>query len=465
MSKLLEKLEGTEFERRFRLFKDKIIDVLPDNRIYFPTFTNHDLTHIYGVEKIVDSILSKEVLEKFNNEEIFCLLCAIYLHDIGMNPNNEEKDEINNGNILAEKQNIKRNVHNLLSEQYIMDNAKQLGFKSGEDIAISNIAKGHRQINLKSLKPIFIIDVEINVPLLASILRLADECHITSDRLIPLSSKIIDNDIYNQHFKKFELFVGYKFDKDNGEIIFYSKANCENDLKIINDSIKKIQSELNNVSEIFLMNNINLHTVKYILSEYNLLIQNRIILCLANEKSVNSLINNYVSCDLINENLDILIGKNIIDENISIKNDLNTFKYIVNLFFELQEEYNNFIKSKYCQSMIKNLFLELKLYYNADFDLIQSNRRINLLVNSPTSIYLSLFLPEIINNKKFNISSHQGGDVILDYIISLGYLYDLHYYGETNIKDTKENFFEILKENESKIKLLINFYEKLEINK
>ena len=86
--------------------------------------------------------------------------------------------------------------------------------------------------------------------------------------------------------------------------------------------------------------------------------------------------------------------------------------------------------------------------------------RSSLLKNSPTALYMLLFVDEIINYPSFNISSHQDGKLLFDSIISLGIFNDIHRYTHyikfknlaNNIKKLK--FYDI-----GEIEEKINFYK------
>ena len=65
----------------------------------FPLFTNHSIRHSDDVIKILDWLMPDGIKEKLNKWELYLLLAATYLHDIGMvegcpgSPEGEEWDE------------------------------------------------------------------------------------------------------------------------------------------------------------------------------------------------------------------------------------------------------------------------------------------------------------------------------------------------------------------------------------
>src|ERR671914_121592 len=50
----------------------------------FTQYTDHTVRHSDSVVVILDRIVPDELLQKMNEWELYFLLCACYLHDIGM---------------------------------------------------------------------------------------------------------------------------------------------------------------------------------------------------------------------------------------------------------------------------------------------------------------------------------------------------------------------------------------------
>jgi len=145
--------------------------------ILHPSFTLHGVQHSKNVEKIVRDILAPE--HKYNNkilneEELFYLLAAVWLHDIGMITKiTNEEIEICKSEKMEIQDWIRKEHHNR-SYSYIINNAEKLWIDETEANSIALISKAHRKIDLFQL-PV----AHNNIRLLGAILRIADELDVT----------------------------------------------------------------------------------------------------------------------------------------------------------------------------------------------------------------------------------------------------------------------------------------------
>ncbi|MHA1363794.1 MAG: HD domain-containing protein [Candidatus Freyarchaeota archaeon] len=181
---------------------EKIVDTFPD-------FTPHDLSHSKNVIQCFNLIIPDSLKEELNAYEIFFLIASAYLHDIGMVNFPELLDEKyyefvekkRRINPKATDQQILRDYirenHHLRSEVYIINNFNELGIQDLHQARIiGRICKGHREVNLHD-KKLFAIDrmydigSSVNVPLLAALLRIADELDITFKRTYKRTPLII----------------------------------------------------------------------------------------------------------------------------------------------------------------------------------------------------------------------------------------------------------------------------------
>lgn len=198
-------LKSDYYSSRFKKIEGLAKELTPKTNILFPKYTNHDIIHLCNVEDNINNIIPDEIKNSFSEEEIFCLLSAVYFHDIGMIPFDEELlDFKNNSNEDNEKleNNIREN-HNFRSAEYIKKHREDLGINELEAEAISNICKGHRGsfVDFKDINS----SSKIRVSILAAILRLGDECDITERRGSPLSEEGIDKYTIKEHYKIFSL--------------------------------------------------------------------------------------------------------------------------------------------------------------------------------------------------------------------------------------------------------------------
>ena len=176
-------------------------------RDLFPHFTDHALRHSEGVIAILDWLIPDEIKEKLNEWELYFLLAAAYLHDIGMveqcpgppsGPEWEQflteyqENEHLAGTDVARraKQDFIRDHHHVRSERYITDHWRDLGLRASDTPAegaiVGRIALGHRKVDLSDRTQFAEIPFGQNQlirrDLLAAYLRLADELDTTAHR-------------------------------------------------------------------------------------------------------------------------------------------------------------------------------------------------------------------------------------------------------------------------------------------
>jgi hypothetical protein len=177
----------------------------------FPQFTDHSIQHSDGVVEILDWLVPDGIKAQLNAWELYFLLAAAYLHDLGMiegcpdlqtdpqwqafltayltehpRPEVPSQQELT----LAAKRAYVRDTHHERSEQYIMENAAELGLNiSGspaEAQIVARISKGHRRADLGDQVQFGVTTFGNNQlirrDLLAAYLRLADELDTTAMR-------------------------------------------------------------------------------------------------------------------------------------------------------------------------------------------------------------------------------------------------------------------------------------------
>ncbi len=180
-------------------------------RDLFPRFTDHSISHCDGVVGILDWLMPDDVKKGLNEWELYFIIAAAYLHDIGMVegcpgiPKGSEWEKylieyerFNEGKALEGELTIKqrakrdfvRDYHHERSQEYIRDNWKELGLTVSDTVAegqiAARIAAGHRKLDLGNKETFgeipFGNNQLIRRDLLASYLRLADELDTTAHR-------------------------------------------------------------------------------------------------------------------------------------------------------------------------------------------------------------------------------------------------------------------------------------------
>ncbi|MFB0544466.1 MAG: hypothetical protein ACETVN_02020, partial [Asgard group archaeon] len=145
-------------------------------------------------------IIPDSLKKRLNAYEIYFLIASAYLHDIGMVDFEElrkeeelekfgERERRRNPNVIDDQilRDYIRENHHTRAEEYIEKNFKDLAVADEHQAEIiGRICRGHRKEDLND-KNLFehdkTYDIEtINVPLLAALLRIADELDLTFKR-------------------------------------------------------------------------------------------------------------------------------------------------------------------------------------------------------------------------------------------------------------------------------------------
>lgn len=145
----------------------------------FPNYTHHDISHSRNVLEFMTDLLPSNITV-YSDTMLYIILLAALLHDIGMGE--ESKNKIKPG---SKEQNILRQKHPDLSEQYIINELTNTDFGVDKDgdgkwfqEQLGRIVKSHGEsINwiLQNIENDFVYRSEsINFQFVAFLLRLAD---------------------------------------------------------------------------------------------------------------------------------------------------------------------------------------------------------------------------------------------------------------------------------------------------
>ena len=208
---LAKKSNGESLVKRLTDIRRIAQDKLDYVRVLFPQFTNHTIRHGDGVVEILDRLMADDLKEKLNEWELYFLVAAAYLHDIGMveacpgTPEGAEWDafykdyeerreelglEDDTKLLNRAKRDYIRDHHHERSAKYIEKNWRELELRQtdtpGEGRMVGRISLGHRKVDLgdtKQFGPVpFGNNQLIRRDLLAAYLRLADELDMTAHR-------------------------------------------------------------------------------------------------------------------------------------------------------------------------------------------------------------------------------------------------------------------------------------------
>jgi hypothetical protein len=224
---VLREKEGTSglAQRLLTDVREEALKRLEAIRITFPQYTSHTIKHSQGVLDILDWLIPDSVKEQLNEWEIYFLIAAVYLHDVGMvercpaPPSGEAweealaaqlaEDQARPGFLVTAsadtaKRDFIRDHHHERSEEYIRTHARDLGLRAtdiaGEGEIVGRISLGHRKVDLGDRllfgEVPFGNNNMIRRDLLAAYLRLADELDTTALRT-PLAEYEVLN-IYDE---------------------------------------------------------------------------------------------------------------------------------------------------------------------------------------------------------------------------------------------------------------------------
>jgi len=181
-----------------------------------PSLTSHGPDHALEVVGILDQAIEPICDSlKLSPDEAYVLLAATLLHDIGMVGAVETTEEY--------RERI-RTEHHIRTHQYICSNRQALSLRREFVEVIADVAAAHRQLDIErdiDDRPIgYSSQTAPRAKLCAALLRLADECHITADRVpqdydaLQLSSSSLE------HFRSHLSVTGRAFDARAGTITF-----------------------------------------------------------------------------------------------------------------------------------------------------------------------------------------------------------------------------------------------------
>lgn len=260
LEKKLKELNPNLFGK-FNETKDEVRLLLNQYIKNFPDYTDHSIHHTEKVFEIVSEVLTPEEINNLNDDEIYILSMASYLHDIGMCiPEDKIKEIADTDELLKERQlhpNVSRekylrDIHHTLSKKFILEEWESLKIPSEKYAeAIGLVSEGHRIVDIGNpeiFKPKFTVKSGrqfVCLPYLSAILRIADELDITNVRTPSLLTKYYmpDNDKslieWNKHIANTLMFISENFVK------FEVKCSNHSMLAALEDQFNKIGNVIN----------------------------------------------------------------------------------------------------------------------------------------------------------------------------------------------------------------------------
>ncbi len=249
-------------------FKDTVFatqQLLSRYRLMFPEYTDHSELHSMTVIDSCNRLIGKERIDKLNADEIYCLLTACYLHDVGMGISEKDydawKDEMGEEAFFkdhpdAQKPDFVRVYHNEFSGLFIDKYAELFEIPSKEHaFAIKQIVRGHRKTDLfdEAAYPAALVLENSNtvcLPYLAALIRLADEIDVVATRnpLILYDIDALTDEVEIVENRKLNAVKNMKMTRDAFIL------TCETDDETIDaglrEMVEKMQKTLDTCSEV-----------------------------------------------------------------------------------------------------------------------------------------------------------------------------------------------------------------------
>lgn len=466
----LKDLLTTEYLSKFNNIKKLMNNIAGKTKIYFPTYTNHGTDHLKNVEEYVNFMINDEIKGNMNPEEAFLLLCAIWLHDVGMVPKDDEELQFFK-NLESTERDIftddVRSRHHVRSENYIKENYKELGITKLEAIIIGQIAKGHRIIELDSYKNINYNGINVHIANLAAILRLADECDVSKDRESQLSPIDIDDETREEHYRKHKLVDHIWFDHENKIIFISCNVENEDDFKTLNKVKREIERKLEDTKKYLLDFGITLNSVE-LNAEWNTLFEKNIISYIADYNfNIESWKIKGITDDEIKEILENLTAERLFKKNNyenGFKEDYGTYKKLFGKFGG-SSNFKKFFYTEYSQNMMPICYKDLETKFYAPS---KENRksRIEILKNTPTAFYFMLKFENFLDDKKFKDETKIGGLEMVDFLLLMSLFNDINYYkDQINFENIKDSIKYLIRDEDEVLDLLQKYKNEGEINK
>lgn len=225
--------------------------------VRFPNFTDHSVLHSLDVLRFCNEIIGEERAQKLSAGEIYVIIMAAYLHDIGMGIGEKEYKEFSADEAFAEyfrlhenpdSATVVRTFHNEFSGMFIRKYAGLFDIPS-EDLtfAVIQTSRGHRKTDLYDEKEFPDLETEygtVRTSYTAAIIRLADEIDVASERNPEL---LFDSSTYTDEgaslaFGSHESIRRVEVTED--AIILHTRPISEEFVHVVDELAEKIQGTL-----------------------------------------------------------------------------------------------------------------------------------------------------------------------------------------------------------------------------
>lgn len=233
--------------------------ILTKFRLLFPEYTDHSELHSLTVIDSCNRLVGTEQVDMLSKSDIYVLLMAGYLHDVGMGISEKDYEEFKD--VLGAEQYFKdhpddtradfvRTYHNEFSGLFIEKYADLFDMPSEEFVfAIRQVSRGHRKTDLYDEKE-YPADYRmpdgttVCLPYLAALIRLTDEIDVAASRnpLILYDIDLLTNEVSIQENRK--LMAVEHLEMTKSSFILHTHEKDPEILDALDKAIVKMQETL-----------------------------------------------------------------------------------------------------------------------------------------------------------------------------------------------------------------------------
>lgn len=244
------------------IYRDTVFitqNILSKYKLIFPEYTDHSEFHALNVIDSCNRLIGNTQIKKLNADEIYILLVACFLHDVGMGVGESDyeifKEKLDTDDFFGEnpdatKADFIRKYHNEFSALFIDKYHDLFDIPSKEHLfAIKQTVRGHRKtdlLNEKEYPPEFALPNGnvVRMPYLAALVRLSDEVDVVASRnpLVLYDIDALTDEVQIYENKKLNAVKSMKMTKNEFNLYYYTD---EEDVDAaIQKMIEKMQATL-----------------------------------------------------------------------------------------------------------------------------------------------------------------------------------------------------------------------------
>jgi len=400
--------------------------VMPRAHATFWNYSDHGVVHLKGVIGQADLLLTSEVRDSLNPEELFTLLAGATWHDLGMvTAKPLDEDEANQ----------LRGVHQEAGADNILNAPESYGIPPEFRSAVAAVVRHHRRSDIaKEVRQTSVGTATVKLPLLCALVRAADELDIVKRAPEVLADMLELPDESAVHFVTTQAVTGVAPDNTTGVVQISAVVKTEEMERALYELKDKINEELGALAAIFVEFGLPDYSAELDL-ERGSLVRHKVERALCNAaQSVDELVEATGESEsdverskegLTSDRLLRIERREGVPEVWAIREDVEVFKRVVERFLDTDEAVE-FLQSEYGQEMLRGrVFDHLREAFSAYFDEAAAEIRRDVLCASPTAVRFALFSSEVARR-----SSVMSRRVLLDQALSLGLTNDIYLHTE-----------------------------------